>query len=298
MYWVVGDHLRFKLTTEDTNGQFALAVNWEAPGGGPPPHIHHREDELFHILEGELDFVFEHKTMRGRAGDTVFLPRGIVHTFRSAGPTPAKFVVIAAPAGFDKFAAEAGEPIDTIPHNKAVGPADIGKLMSVVGKYGLEMCPTHQCRGEAMTAPQTTAHWVLGHLVHVKLRASDTNGSFSLATVTSPPGALVPPHAHDRESEAFLVLQGEYEFTLEQGVVKAPAGTFIFVKPGEMHGFRNIGTTTAKLFDLHSPGGFERFFCEVGTPCTDESKPPAFAPPTHEQAVAMFGKYGMTLGKL
>src|ERR1700680_3294479 len=51
---VVGDVYRFLATGEDTNGKYAL---WEAivpPGGGPPPHVHSREEEGFYILEGEI----------------------------------------------------------------------------------------------------------------------------------------------------------------------------------------------------------------------------------------------------
>jgi quercetin dioxygenase-like cupin family protein len=50
--YLVGDLYTFKVTGEETNGAFAL---WEAlipPQAGPPPHIHHREDESFYVLEG------------------------------------------------------------------------------------------------------------------------------------------------------------------------------------------------------------------------------------------------------
>ena len=51
---VVGDVYRFLATGEDTNGKYAL---WEAlvpPGGGPPPHVHSREEEGFYVLDGEI----------------------------------------------------------------------------------------------------------------------------------------------------------------------------------------------------------------------------------------------------
>src|SRR5262249_32876090 len=54
---VVGDVYRFLATGEDTDGKYAL---WEAfvpPGGGPPPHVHSREEEGFYVLEGEITFV-------------------------------------------------------------------------------------------------------------------------------------------------------------------------------------------------------------------------------------------------
>ena len=53
---VVGDVYRFLATGEDTDGKYAL---WEAvvpPGGGPPPHVHSREEEGFYVLEGEITF--------------------------------------------------------------------------------------------------------------------------------------------------------------------------------------------------------------------------------------------------
>ena len=51
---IVGDVYRFLVTGDDTNGKYAI---WEAivpPGGGPPPHVHSREEEGFYILEGEI----------------------------------------------------------------------------------------------------------------------------------------------------------------------------------------------------------------------------------------------------
>ena len=59
---VVGDVYRFMATGEDTNGKYAM---WEAivpPGGGPPPHVHSREEEGFYILEGEITFMIGERT--------------------------------------------------------------------------------------------------------------------------------------------------------------------------------------------------------------------------------------------
>ena len=53
---VVGDVYRFLATGNETNGKYAI---WEAivpPGGGPPLHVHSREEEVFYILEGEITF--------------------------------------------------------------------------------------------------------------------------------------------------------------------------------------------------------------------------------------------------
>jgi mannose-6-phosphate isomerase-like protein (cupin superfamily) len=58
--WVLGDLYEFKATGEDTGGTFAL---WETPtppgNPGPPPHIHHNDDEVFYLLEGKLELMVE-----------------------------------------------------------------------------------------------------------------------------------------------------------------------------------------------------------------------------------------------
>src|SRR5260221_5871929 len=53
---VVGDVYRFLVTGEETNGKYALLEAVVAPGGGPPPHVHSREEEGFNVLEGEITF--------------------------------------------------------------------------------------------------------------------------------------------------------------------------------------------------------------------------------------------------
>ena len=65
---VVGDVYRFLATGEDTNGKYAM---WEAivpPGGGPPPHVHSREEEGFFILEGEITFTVNGEKVVAKAG--------------------------------------------------------------------------------------------------------------------------------------------------------------------------------------------------------------------------------------
>ena len=55
MLWVVDELMTFKASGEDTGGAYALTDSMVPPGGGPPPHIHHCEDEAFWVLVGELE---------------------------------------------------------------------------------------------------------------------------------------------------------------------------------------------------------------------------------------------------
>src|SRR3954470_11268457 len=80
---VVGDVYRFLATGEDTNGKYAL---WEAivpPGGGPPPHVHSREEEGFYVLEGEITFTIGEESHVATAGSFANLPVGTPHSFKN-----------------------------------------------------------------------------------------------------------------------------------------------------------------------------------------------------------------------
>jgi mannose-6-phosphate isomerase-like protein (cupin superfamily) len=80
---VVGDVYRFLATGEETNGKYAM---WEAivpPGGGPPPHVHSREEEGFYILEGEITFTVGDERVVAKAGMFANMPVGTPHSFKN-----------------------------------------------------------------------------------------------------------------------------------------------------------------------------------------------------------------------
>jgi quercetin dioxygenase-like cupin family protein len=79
--WYNGSLMTFLATGEDTHGQFALIEAVARRGNVPPPHIHHREDETFYVLEGEVVVSVGDRTIRGTAGTMFFLPRDVAHSF-------------------------------------------------------------------------------------------------------------------------------------------------------------------------------------------------------------------------
>src|SRR4051812_18557641 len=87
---VVGDVYRFLAVSADTDGKYAL---WEAvvpPGGGPPPHVHSREEEGFYILEGEITFTIGDKRIVATAGMFANMPVGTPHSFKNETNKAAK----------------------------------------------------------------------------------------------------------------------------------------------------------------------------------------------------------------
>jgi quercetin dioxygenase-like cupin family protein len=142
---VVGDVYRFLATGQDTNGQYAV---WEAlvpPGGGPPPHVHSREEEGFYILEGEITFTFDGKQLIATAGMFANMPVGMPHSFKNESNKPAKMLISVAPAGLEKMFFEVGVPLAE-GATTALRPSkeEIEKLLKIAPNYGVEiLLPKH-----------------------------------------------------------------------------------------------------------------------------------------------------------
>jgi quercetin dioxygenase-like cupin family protein len=137
---VVGDAYRFLATGEDTNGTYAL---WEAlvpPGGGPPPHVHSREEEGFYVLEGEITFTVNGEPVVATAGMFANMPVGTPHSFKNDSDKPAKMLISVAPAGLEQMFFEVGVPL-TEGATTALPPTkeEIEKLLAVAPKYGIEI---------------------------------------------------------------------------------------------------------------------------------------------------------------
>ncbi len=109
------------------------------PGGGPPPHVHSREDESFYVQQGTLTVQVGEKTLNVSAGDFVCMPRGVMHAFKNVGQDTAKLLMVATPAGLENFFAETFFPGADIADIAEIGPAVIARTMKNAPKYGLEL---------------------------------------------------------------------------------------------------------------------------------------------------------------
>ena len=99
-----GSAMFFKATRASTNGAFSLMERTLPPGGRkPPPHIHINCEEACYVLNGTVEFSLGETTTIGRPDTFVLVPGGVAHTFANAGSTPARLLVIHAPAMDDYF---------------------------------------------------------------------------------------------------------------------------------------------------------------------------------------------------
>jgi quercetin dioxygenase-like cupin family protein len=105
-------------------------------------------------------------------------------------------------------------------------------------------------------------------LYDVKFRygigAGESDGTLSMLEVTIPPRTLIKPHAHGREDEFTLVLEGTVGAALgDETVERVEAGSWL-VKPRSIrHAMWNVGETPARILEVVTPGGLERYFEEI-----------------------------------
>ena len=131
---VLGIPMVIRIHGRDTGGVVSAVESHDVPGGGPPPHIHHREDETFQILEGDYEFNVGGKTFVAAKGTTIFAPRAVPHTYRYLGQTPGRLMCVITPAGFEGFFEEIGAL-------SSEQQQDIRRVLEIAKTYGLEILP-------------------------------------------------------------------------------------------------------------------------------------------------------------
>ena len=140
-YWGPGDHMRFIVTGAQTGGAFFMAEVTVPPGGGPPPHLHTREDESFYLQQGTVTIQVGDRTLHASPGDFVHLPRGIAHSFRNTGTQEVKMLLTVTPAGLEEFFAEAFYPAPEGSSPPPVNAAFMARLMGAASRHGITLLP-------------------------------------------------------------------------------------------------------------------------------------------------------------
>jgi quercetin dioxygenase-like cupin family protein len=145
---VSGDSYTILVSGDDSAGRYTLIDMYVPPGGGPPPHRHDFE-EMFTILEGEIELTFRGVTAVARAGETVNVPANAPHVFRNAADQPARMLCLCSPSGQENFFLEVGVPVahrtDPPPELDEAGTAAfIAKAMALAPQYRTELLPPGQ----------------------------------------------------------------------------------------------------------------------------------------------------------
>ena len=125
--------LLFKAVGEQTGGLFDAFEDAIAPKAGPPEHIHHQNDEVLYILEGEFLVKIGDRLLEAMPGTFCYIPRGTAHTWQNVGTQTGRVLAFFTPGGMDGFFRELSQvsslldmsqvlPISQKYHTEVVGP--------------------------------------------------------------------------------------------------------------------------------------------------------------------------------
>src|SRR5471030_2681418 len=142
---VAGGTYTILVTGKDTGGRYCLIDMLIPPGGGPPPHRHDFE-EMFTLLQGEVEFIFRGVKSALRAGETVNIPANAPHQFHNLSGRPARLLCLCSPAGQDEFFKAVGMSLKhrTTPPPKLDQTAQAAfrkKAGKLAAKYRTELLP-------------------------------------------------------------------------------------------------------------------------------------------------------------
>ncbi|HJS48957.1 MAG TPA: cupin domain-containing protein [Gaiellaceae bacterium] len=223
--------------------------------GTTPPHVHVRHGEALYVLAGELELQLDDRVQQVGPETWAFVPPGVVHTVETGSDTPARYLVLHAPgAGYGDYVRGDMAAFDQRPAADYVS-ADPG--LAVVRRAGGK-------EGETITdLPNRRAALLLDLAELAVTECSYGSGER---------GAEL--HVHRHHADAFLVLEGELEIKLHEGSLTVPAGTFVLVPPGVVHGFDNESGTTMRYFNLHAPSVGFGDYLRGQNPDFDQHDPP------------------------
>ncbi len=127
------------VTSDQTGGALSVIEVTEPPGAAAPLHVHHREDETFVILEGEVSLEVGGEAVPAVAGDVVFAPRRIPHRY-VVGPAGCRMLFVTTPGGFEALVREMSVPAAarTLPPPSDAAP-DMELVAGVAIAHGCEL---------------------------------------------------------------------------------------------------------------------------------------------------------------
>jgi quercetin dioxygenase-like cupin family protein len=137
--WYNGSLMTFLATAEDTQGKFALIEAVGRKGNVPPLHIHHREEETFYVLEGEMTVSVGDRTIKATPGTTVIVPRHTVHSFVIESEQ-SRVLILLTPAGMEGWFKEFSVPAPamTLPPPAETPYSEIQKMLAAAPRFGIE----------------------------------------------------------------------------------------------------------------------------------------------------------------
>ena len=138
-WWGPGDMYTVLVTGAESNGAMFALDCVVGVGGGPPPHRHMAEDELFTITSGTVVFAADGAKRVLSAGESIFVPRGVAHSYTNDGPDAARMIAVYTPAGMEGWFREVYPEVEDASGSPPPVTAELLELMRDAGpRYSIE----------------------------------------------------------------------------------------------------------------------------------------------------------------
>jgi len=139
--WFLDSLVTFPVSYADGGDRISVMESLARRGDSPPYHVHHTEDEAFHLIEGELVFLIDGETRRVVPGETHLAPKGVPHTYRVVSDE-ARWLVVTTHGDFERFVREAARPAEAAELPAASGPPtpEMQKALGELSlRHGIEL---------------------------------------------------------------------------------------------------------------------------------------------------------------
>lgn len=138
--WFLATTVHIRMSSAESADGLSLIESLAPRGDSPPLHVHAAEDELFHVLEGELRLRVGDDELHLAAGETALAPQGVPHTYRVES-AQARWLVTTCGGDFERFVRELSRPAesDGLPPQLPPTPEQVERLVGVGAAHGIEI---------------------------------------------------------------------------------------------------------------------------------------------------------------
>jgi mannose-6-phosphate isomerase-like protein (cupin superfamily) len=140
--WFLNNLVTVRVSHEAGADGVSVLEELASHGDSAPLHLHKTEDEIFHVLDGELRLRAGDADLRIGAGETMLAPKGVPHTYRVESPEGARWLVITRRGDFERFvralSRRAERPQLPAPQGPPT-PEQADALASAAREHGIEI---------------------------------------------------------------------------------------------------------------------------------------------------------------
>lgn len=140
--WFLDTLVLIRVSEKEGEDGVSVLEHWARQGDSPPLHIHHGEDEIFHVLEGELRFQVDKAQHRLGPGQTLLAPGGIPHTYRVESEQGGRWLTVTAGGAFERFVRALSRPAERVelpPPGGEPSPEAIQALTAAAARFRIEI---------------------------------------------------------------------------------------------------------------------------------------------------------------